>query len=139
VKGKLAPIQLRHEVRDPIRKSISTVSELLSFFDQKISLDPNAHRSLKVDLIADIQPVPSDIPTTPSESKFEVVEIEETSKENPKAAKEESKERAEAKEKDKLKPPKKRRFVVIYEDFQLEDIGALSEYRDLRMYYANRR
>jgi len=71
--------------------------------------------------------------------KFEVVEIEETSKENPKAAKEESKERAEAKEKDKLKPPKKQRFVVIYEDFQLEDIGALSKYRDLRVYYVNRR
>jgi hypothetical protein len=118
---------------------VSTVSELLSFFEQKVSLDPNAHRSLKVDLIADIQPLPGDIPITPSGTKFEVVEIEETSKDNPKAAKKESKKRAEEKEKDKLKPPKKQRFVVIYEDFQLEDIGALSEYRDLRMYYANRR
>ena len=117
-KGRLIEKKLLDESRE-FRKRVNRVSELLDFFGQKIELDPDKHRSLKTQLIAAIQDLSNDIKARINlrrDGKFEVIEIEEEAK----------------------KDIPERKFVVIYDDFQAEDVEKLRAYKELSVYYVSR-
>jgi|GEM_PF-1358793 len=163
-KGKLIEKKLLDESRE-FRKRVNRVSELLDFFGQKIELDPDKHRSLKIQLIAEIQDLPNDIKARINlrrDRNFEVIEIEEEVKKNnpesegkekakdekkaegkeyatdEKKAGDKEKAKDEKKEKDTPKAPIKRKLVVIYDDFQAEDVEKLGAYKELPVYYVSR-
>jgi hypothetical protein len=117
-KGRLIEKKLLDESRE-LRKRVNRVSELMDFFGQKIELDSDKHRSLKAQLIAEIQDLPNDIKARINlrrDGNFEVIEIEEEAK----------------------KDIPERKLVVIYDDFEAEDVEKLRAYKELPVYYVSR-
>jgi phosphatidylserine/phosphatidylglycerophosphate/cardiolipin synthase-like enzyme len=139
-KRRLIEKKLLDESRE-FRKRVNRVSELLEFFGQKIEPDPDKHRSLKAQLIAEIQDLPNDIKARINLQRdgiFEVIEIEEEAKKDIPESQGKEKAKDEQKEKDTPKAPIKRKLVVIYDDFQAEDVEKLRAYKELPVYYVSR-
>jgi len=139
-KGRLIEKKLLDESRE-FRKRVNRVSELMDFFGQKIELDPDKYRSLKTQLIAEIQDLPNDIKARINlrrDGNFEVIEIEEEAQKDIPESQGKKKVKDEQKEKDTPKAPIKRKLVVIYDDFQAEDVEKLGAYKELPVYYVSR-
>ncbi len=92
-----------------IKRNIVKVSDLITFFDQKITINKNYTKSLEVRLIAEIKNLPENIKTNVAD-KFEVIKT------------------SEGKD-------KKTKIVVINDNFTCEDVQQLNELKDAELFY----
>ncbi len=109
--GRLTKKIMLNTTNKDEKRKITWVSDLISFFNYKPEINDNSIKSLRFKLIADIEPLPKDYKIN-AFYKFEVIE------------------NVEPKEKNT-------QIVVINDNFSTNDIGELSSYSALKIYYYN--
>ena len=106
---KLTTKILLNDTKADSRKIVK-VADLFSFFNQPFAIKDSSTKTLKVKLTAEIEDLPTKYKANGAD-KFEVIEVEE----------------------DK---GKKSKFVVIKENFIINDIDKIQEWKELKVYYA---
>lgn len=107
--GTLTEVKITDH-KQVIKKPIAKVADLISFFNQSINIKGRPYKSIKVLLTAEFRNTPVGVNTSDFGS-YQVVQLKETRKRKPKV-------------------------IVLKNEFTVDDLSLLSEYKDLEVYVA---